>query len=972
MDKSSAVRVDLPILDVKIMGKSTRPAVEPSPEPKQEVPASVSEVKVEKSVSEIKVSAVKIDKPVLAIKKLRTIGSMGAPDPGDQPKDGDGDGLIYDNTPRERPAPINFPGSINFPGFVPEQLSETWSKIHQDGLDRRREAARKRGLASGPRPNVREIRDALQNYDIDFIDAVARQMFEHEGLGRDGTYRSEVTDVSTENSDAGYQRIVVEGLIYDDSGEEVGYFIRNIEPFGDDENEEPAIYHEELDMKSGSEDARGLGIGSSFTLASELEYAAHGFGRIHLTAALADGPRVWARDDYDWQTPDDRQNFLLGILRQINANPNKYFSGPLPLRLIERKAYRKMIEEALNEDFDDPDRLRPVHFALSPAFKDIMNDARKGSGVRYRAQRQVRNYSIPNRESNIQDVDQVISTGAGTPDKYESVKSVRNGDISKPAARPLVVDPEIAQQQERQLLKDLFSDAGIQLDVDELDRTNGWAAAWEQYGEALLDVVSIKGDFKAVAGSRTLNGRTSAEELMKTFRGRWLEQAEYYKQLTPRDIEQAKQNRLKDKKYQAELLDFAALADRLKNANPEDRDGEIRAIVARSLMDHVASIRDNIRRHPEFEGRIAINGPRPNSPINIGASVIVMPVQRVDDSPISVGYGLSLGSTVGVPRVLAESGILDGNDGIDPGTAVGTIAHEFGHALDTEASLVRAGINPRTDDLIGDIAKDYPQLQDSILGVIYSLQTPQITDPATKISDIPRGSINAAPVSLMARAAASLNPGENTQTSMANTLLALITPTVKLRPVRIPGENITDTEPSIYDMAFSPEFAMILSDPAGFGAPSKSVNEEVAKRALKPVPDLKNYAKGLSERLQTLLHEATDGLGIYMQSRGDSYDELLKRTRGLTMYANTAPHEFLAEAHAMIDMLENNPAMKANPAHAAMIQKVRTLYEYMLDTQNRDIDLRVPDAVKKRLAAAVIEANALARDLQKDLGITVG
>jgi len=44
----------------------------------------------------------------------------------------------------------------------------------------------------------------------------------------------------------------------------------------------------------------------------------------------------------------------------------------------------------------------------------------------------------------------------------------------------------------------------------------------------------------------------------------------------------------------------------------------------------------------------------------------------------------------------------------------------------------------------------------------------------------------------------------------------------------------------------------------------------------------------------------------------------------------------------------------------------------MLDTQNRDIDLRVPDAVKKRLAAAVIEANALARDLQKDLGITVG
>lgn len=947
MDKSSAVRVDLPIVDVKVIGKSTRAAVEPTPEVEQ---------KIEKPAS-----AVKIDKPVLAIKKLRTIASMGAPEPGDEPKDGDGDGLVYDNTPRERPA------ALDFPGFVPEQISETWGKIHQDALDKRREAARKRGLSPERRPTMGEIRLAIENYDTDFIDALARQIFEHKRLGRDGTYRSKVTDVSTETSNGGKQRIVVEGRIYDDSGQAVGYFIRNIEPFGDDDSDTPSIYHEELDMKAGQDDARGLGIGSSFITASELEYGAHGFERIHLVAALSDGPRVWARDDFDWKTPNDRQEFLLGILRQINANPDKYFSDK-----EERKAYRKMIEEALNEDFDDPDRLRPVHFAMAPDFKNIMDDARRGAGLRYKAERPVRNYSIPNRESNIQDADQVISTGAGTPDKYSSVKSVRTGDISKPGARPLVVDSEAAEQHERQLLKDLFSDAGIQLDVDELDRTNGWSAAWEQHGEALLDAVSIKGDFKGVAGSRTLNGRTSAAELMRIFRARWLEQAEWYKQFMSRDIAQARQNRLTDKKFQAELLDFADLVDRLKNANPEDRDGEIRAIVAKSLMDHLASVRDNIKRHPEFEGRIAINGPRPGAPINSGASLVVMPVQRVDDGPISVGFGLSLGSTVGIPRVFGESGILDGNHGIDPGTANGTITHEFGHALDTDASLVRAGINPRTDDLIGDIAKDYPQLQDSIFGIIYALQTPQITDPATKISDIPRGSINAEPVGIMAQAAASLNAQENTQTSMAKSLLALIAPTVKLRPVRIPGENIIDTEPSIYDMSFSPEFAMIMGDPAGFGSPSKSVNEEVAKRVLKPVPNLGNYAKDLSERLQVLLHEATDGLGIYMQSRGDAYEELLKRTRGLTTYANSAPHEFLAEAHAMIDMLENNPAMTANPAHSAMIQKVRTLYEYMLDTQDRIIDLQVPDAVKKRLAAAVIEANALARDLQKDLGITVG
>ena len=240
--------------------------------------------------------------------------------------------------------------------------------------------------------------------------------------------------------------------------------------------------------------------------------------------------------------------------------------------------------------------------------------------------------------------------------------------------------------------------------------------------------------------------------------------------------------------------------DRLKSASPEDKDGEIRAIVAKSLMDHLASVRDNIKRHPEFEGRIAINGPRPGAPINSGASLVVMPVQRVDNGPISVGYGLSLGSTIGVPRIFGETGIRDGNHGIDPGTANGTITHEFGHALDTDASLVRAGINPRTDDLIGDIAKDYPQLQDSIFGIIYALQTPQITDPATKISDIPRGSINAEPVGIVAQAAASLKAQENTQTSMANSLLALIAPTVKLRQVRIPGENIIDTEPSIYDV----------------------------------------------------------------------------------------------------------------------------------------------------------------------------
>lgn len=930
MDKSSAVRVDLPILDVKIMGKSTRAVVEPIPEVEEKVDAPVS--------------AVKIDKPVLAIKKLRTIASMGAPEPGDEPKDGDGDGLVYDNTPRERPA------ALDFPGFVPEQISETWSKIHQTALDRRREAARKRGLPPEARPTIGEIQQAVQNYDTDFMEALARQVFEHEGLGKDGTYRSEVTDVSTETSSGGKERIVVEGRIYDDSGQRVGYFIRNIEPFGADDSDTPSIYHEELDMKAGQDDARGLGIGSSFIMASELEYGAHGFERIHLVAALSDGPRVWARDDFDWTTPDDRQEFLLGILRQINANPDKYFSDK-----EERKAYRKMIEEALNEDFDDPDRLRPVHFAMAPEFTSIMNDARRGAGLRYKAERPVRNYSI---RRDIGERNQaIISTGVATDKNYDSVKNLRGGNITLAQARPLSVDPKIEAAHEKQIVQDILAEAGIQVDIDELDRTNGWGAVWEQHGETILDLVSVKGDFKTRIPEGTLDRRHSAEELATAFEARHLGLLKHLRNSMAGQIRLAKDNRLNDKDYQQELLQFDEMLTRLEGLGPDEQAAEIKSAVARGLIENMAAIRQNIKRHPEFENRVFVIPPGRFDDYDEGAATGISSVQMTPGGPFSFKYGLKLNSSVGLPRAYSSFMAKTSNFGIGD-RPLNVVTHEFGHMLDSDAGAIRAGIDPTSSDIIGDFAKKYPRLQDSLPGIAHALRTSDIQDLSTKISDIPAGS----PDTLMGNGR--LN---NTQANLMTVLQGFFSPTANMYEVKVPGENINDFEPSIYDMSRTPAFRILMSPSFAKKPYSKAINEEVAKRVLKDVPDIKAYAAQVSAKLQTLLHEATDGLGVYLQNRGDVMTELMKRSKGLTEYANTAPEEFIAEAHAMFEMMETHPAAKANPQHAAMIAKARILYEFMVD-RDRVLELGIPENVQARLVAAVLEANALARDFENELG----
>lgn len=937
MDKSSAVRVNLPILDVKIIGKSDRAAVEPTQpvEPEQ---------KIEKPQS-----AVKIDKPVLVVKKLRTIASMGDPGDGDEPKDGDGDGLVFDNTPRERPA------MLDFPAFVPKQISETWGQIHQQGLDKRREAARKRGLASGPRPTMREIREAIDTYDTDFLDALARQLFEHEGLGRDGRYRSEVNNVSTETSRGGKDVITVEGQIYDDADQEVGYFIRVIEPYGDDDYDDPSIYHEELTMTSGDSDARGLGIGSSFIMASELEYAATGFKRIHLTAALSDGPRAWARDDFDWKSRDDRERFLYGLIRTMNASPDKYFATK-----EERKAYRKMIEEALNEDINDPDRLRPVHFAMAPGFSQMVADRHSGS-MRFKGEREVRNYSAANRESPVTELDQVTMTGAGEPEKYDSMSNIRLGNISSVAARPLEVDYDQEAETERQLLKDFFGKIGVSLDVDELDANGGWANAWKDHGDKMIAAVGIEGDFVGHIIKRRIDGQESASDLFDTFSNRWLSTAQFFLGEMSADIDRAKRNSLADKDYQAELLEYVALVDRVRVASPEERKEILGDIIGKSLAFNIVVIDEQIKRHPEFRGRVSIGGPRPGAPANVGASTMPLLTMKPGSDKISLNYQLSLGGSVGSPRVYDKAAEKLENFGIGGSQPMAVLAHEFGHALENEAAFARAGINTQTDDLIGDFARRYPALKDSIPGIIQALRAPNL-DPSTKITDMPAASLDAL---------GDAQAVSGTQLDFAFTLLALVSPNGQYRPVKIPGENALEEEPTVYSMDFSPEFVYLLKLPSSNGGLTQSQRAAVAKTieqsAMKNISDLDAYAKDLSKRLQELLYEATDRLGIHLQSYGDTREELIKKAKGLTLYGNTSPQEFLAEAHAMIELLENYPGYKIKPQHQQMVKKVRTLYEYMLDP-DRPLELGVMKSASAKLTAAVNEASILSRELQKVTG----
>lgn len=291
----------------------------------------------------------------ISVKGLRRIRDIGS-GPGSG-KDGDGDGLTDDGTQYERPA---------VPQVLTPEISEQWSAAHSQALARRNNALKERvtrmrrtGKKYRKNQNLAAINDAINDEDTAAVTKHAKEIFNHDSLGDGGHHTSIVTDIYF-TGDSGVE---VGGLIIDRrTGRRAGQFSRVLSPnsmFGYGGGD-PGVYHELLQL---NESARGAGVGRDFLLESEIQYSLSGFKKIALSAGLDSGPWIWARDNYDWFSHDDRESHLTNLLRVVNIMA---LNGQMNRDLA--RAYRDLFREALNEAFDDPNRLRPVHFAYMPEF----------------------------------------------------------------------------------------------------------------------------------------------------------------------------------------------------------------------------------------------------------------------------------------------------------------------------------------------------------------------------------------------------------------------------------------------------------------------------------------------------------------------------------------------------------------------------------------------------------------------------
>lgn len=294
----------------------------------------------------------------ISVKGLRRIRDIGS-GPGSG-KDGDGDGLTDDGTQYERPA---------VPQVLTPEISEQWSAAHAQALARRTNAARER-IAKLRRTNPRKleqlsierIRTAAYEHDDDELERIATKLFAHGKLGKDGAYSSTVSIVRLR----GETSIEIEGaLVLNSTGQHVGRFSRIVSAVPDDNLHlsTPGVYH---DLLSITPDHRDGGVARDFLLESEIQYSLSGLQQISLNAALQSGPWIWARDNYDWASSDMRESHLTNVLKVINMMAA---NGQINRDIA--RAYRDMMRQALNEDFDDPERLRPVHFAYMPNFTDV-------------------------------------------------------------------------------------------------------------------------------------------------------------------------------------------------------------------------------------------------------------------------------------------------------------------------------------------------------------------------------------------------------------------------------------------------------------------------------------------------------------------------------------------------------------------------------------------------------------------------
>jgi hypothetical protein len=290
------------------------------------------------------------------------IGSSGKPGVG---KDGDGDGLCNESFGVGVPCMPSIPD-------VP-----IWSAAQKARLQKRRSAIarfkdRKRSKANF---SFKDLFDAKKSGKDKEVEELIGQIFNHDGLGQDGKYKSRVTSVGYSGLETGANNYFkVDGEFYDEDGNLVGSFQRAIMENG-------FIDHGTLSMDDGTgeiekydgkADYRGLGIGGDFLLESQEKYGDIGIDGINVIA-VSQGAYQWAVDGYDWANEFQRTKFLKQMRRVLDDNEKDWLETK-----EERELFQQLLEKALSEDFDDENRVTPYLFTLFPKSKDFMTAFIKG------------------------------------------------------------------------------------------------------------------------------------------------------------------------------------------------------------------------------------------------------------------------------------------------------------------------------------------------------------------------------------------------------------------------------------------------------------------------------------------------------------------------------------------------------------------------------------------------------------------
>jgi DNA polymerase III epsilon subunit-like protein/GNAT superfamily N-acetyltransferase len=236
-------------------------------------------------------------------------------------------------------------------------------------------------LESSPRPSKKPIAGPVLMDD-------ARSVFDGEIVGRDGRkYKIRVQQAILYHPDDSTSSISVDGGVFDESGEEVATWTRNIRY--DKITNRAHAFHKSFIVADGH---RGRGIATAFNNRNDDLYSTLGFGDTLVDAASstsrARSPRRmtgvthWARTGYDVSRNKDwnaLKNALEQIVKETRDGGELLDDGPIPPKTIRR--IEDIIDDMNRTGFNDPARLTAGEILRWPGADQALASVYDGLGL---------------------------------------------------------------------------------------------------------------------------------------------------------------------------------------------------------------------------------------------------------------------------------------------------------------------------------------------------------------------------------------------------------------------------------------------------------------------------------------------------------------------------------------------------------------------------------------------------------------